>query len=172
MNFLLRSWVKTPPKAEIRIIELSDYLSIFASIITVIAAYAVIGAYGTVWFPRRKDGHSWFAHGICVGFFAIAANAVYWGLLLRGFRIGHWEAAVLVAALGPYVDLVIKGALPAWAAYAHLKAKHLALSAAERRAWSVWEMVHYPVRRSLICKWLRRSGPSVERHSADLRRDR
>ncbi len=130
---------------------------------SVTVSFSVIRAFGAVLRPKHADCHSWFAHGICIGFSAFALNTLYWAILLRGLRLGgfYWTAE-WVSYSGAYINVLFLGLLPGWAAYAHLKAKHLALSEREQREWRVYEMVYYPSRKLFFRKCLRRVGPSAK----------
>ena len=132
-----------------------NYLSIISGLVATAAAIIVIKAYGAVLFPKRKDRIQWLAHAICLGSVTVALNAFYWSLYLRLSIIAGDEAhAATLRYYGAYFDIVLRGIMPAWVAYAHLKAKHLCLSEDEQKQWWVWEMMYHPNRRSLLRRFL------------------
>lgn len=138
-----------------------DIISFLAASIAVLAAFSAIRAYGAVYWPKKNDCHSWFAHGICMVFTAGAANAIYWGILPVGLRLsGTDERAVAAASLGAFANVILKAVVLAWAAFAHLKAKHLSLSARDRREWSILEMIFHP-RKTLLRTLSRRNRPGA-----------
>lgn len=142
---------------------MENTLSFAFGLISIAVSFGVIRAYGTVLRPKHADCNSWFAHGICIGFSAFALNSLYWAILLRGLRLGGlYSTADWVSSLGAYANVLFLSLLPGWAAYAHLKAKHLALSVREQREWRVYEMVYYPSRKLFLRNCLRRVGPTAK----------
>lgn len=134
---------------------MSNYISLTSSIIAVFAAYMIFMAYGGVFIPKKNNSISWLSHAICSGAITVAMNAVYWSLLLRIALIGNNSAmADWIVEHGAYFDLVLRGLLPAWVAFAHLKARHLSLPEAEQREWRVWEMAFHPKRKWFLGRFV------------------
>lgn len=143
---------------------MGDILNVLFAVVALFAVYAAVRAYGTAWKPKKGDCLSWIAHGICIGFIAIGASALYWGILYRGLRVGGMaEAAAWVHHLGAYANVLFMGVSPVWAAFAHLKAKHLSLSARDQREWSILEMIYHPARKAMLRNLFRRNKPTVGR---------
>lgn len=138
-----------------------SYISLLSSLIAIIAAYLISISYGGVFIPKKHSSVSWLSHAICAGAFMVALNAIYWSFLLRVALINDYSAMVeWMARSGAYFDLILGGALPAWVAFAHLKARHLGLPEEERKEWRIWEMPFHPRRNAFLRRLLlERSQP-------------
>lgn len=130
---------------------MGEYISIFASIIAIFSAYLVVISYGSAFLPKKHSSVSWLSHAICAGAVTFALNAIYWSVLMRVSLINDCsEILTWLINFGAYVDFVLRGALPAWVAFAHLKARHLGLPEEERKEWRIWEMPFHPKRNAFL----------------------
>jgi hypothetical protein len=92
----------------------------------------------------RKRPEVWFAHGIVVGFAAVAVNAFLWKLILRLTQeMGGDTFTLFIYSAGGYFDFAI-AIVTAWAAFCHLYSAYLNLHPDHREGWDWLTIAFYP----------------------------
>lgn len=130
---------------------MGNYIAPFSSFVAIIAAYLIASSYGGVLIPKKNSSISWLSHAICAGAVMVALNAIYWSVLLR-IALPNYdsEMVIWIVRFGAYFNFLLFCALPAWVAFAHLKARHLGLPEEERKDWRIWEMPFHPKRNAFL----------------------
>lgn len=129
--------------------SLNDVVSTMSGVFILIFSFLVIRLYwklaANIYHGKELDDPgSWFAHGIVMGFSAVALNAFFWKFTYRLSKLmGQEDFIYLVAQYGGFFDFGIF-LITMWAGFCHLYSAYLNLTPDQRHGWLWVTIPWYP----------------------------